>query len=325
MIPYVTFNEEEHSYHLSTTQERYISATQIKERFKRPYLGGFWTFYKAIQRFVEDNRGKSSWFPHKRNLRDLTYHPSNLFPLLDAHHRKRRFAPEELVKEWEEKAIEEVIQYIHQHFPGELPYIQQLQKIIKNEWEVNKNNACTKGTNYHLKQEVYAYETGRGEWGNGERSLPTAAAYSFDLKELPDGYYPELLLYNHQYKIAGQADRVWVETIDSIRFIDIDDYKTNKEIDTENKWSNFLYPINHLPETAYHGYALQISLYAWMLEQHGFVPRNLRFTHIKEDILGESQIPYNIPYLKKEVQDILEFYAVCTSHFQTSGSYSGNH
>ena len=41
---------------------------------------------------------------------------------------------------------------------------------------------------------------------------------------------------------------------------------------------------------------LQISIYAWMLEQEGYVVRDLRFTHINK--------PYPVSYMKYEIENM---------------------
>jgi len=56
-------------------------------------------------------------------------------------------------------------------------------------------------------------------------------------------------------------------------------------------------PIGHLMDCNYIHYELQMSMYAWMLEQFGFTVRNIAFHH-----LGERQ---DLEYRKFEVQRIL--------------------
>ena len=56
-------------------------------------------------------------------------------------------------------------------------------------------------------------------------------------------------------------------------------------------------PVNHLMDCNYIHYELQISMYAWMLQQFGFVPRNLAFHHLGEKI--------ELEYRKFEVERIV--------------------
>ena len=126
-----------------------------------------------------------------------------------------------------------------------------------------------------------------------------------DLYMLPDGYYPELLVWNEKCGIAGQADKVFLETIGNTRYVDIDDYKTNNKIKTESAYVKKLKgrvmmkkPLGHLMDCNHTHYNLQISTYAWVMEQFGFKVRNLAFHHYNK--------PYVLNYLKREVEMMLE-------------------
>lgn len=215
---------------------------------------------------------------------------------------------------------------------------------VKDEWHNIKDNACEKGTKFHLHQEQDAYEKGfmktnpkditnkviqivdskpiyinpntitttrTGPDGNSDKPKPqgkyiedqkisesTLKLSAKDLYLLPDGYYPELIIWNDKYTVCGTADKVWINTIDGVRFIDIDDWKTNKEIKMPTRY-NMEAPLGHLSDVNYIHYTLQLSTYAWMLEQVGFTIRNLYLTHQRE-INGEST-RYKLQYLKKEV------------------------
>lgn len=87
-------------------------------------------------------------------------------------------------------------------------------------------------------------------------------------------------------------------------------HNTNKEIKYENKYSNMLYCLSHLQDCNFNHYNIQLSLYAWMLEQYGYKTRNIGITHILFNNLGEAQYTYYIPmkYLKKEIEEMLEYY-----------------
>ena len=56
-------------------------------------------------------------------------------------------------------------------------------------------------------------------------------------------------------------------------------------------------PLKHLDDCNYNHYRLQISTYAWMLEQEGYVVRSTRFTHLNK--------VYDFEYMKHEVELML--------------------
>jgi len=135
--------------------------------------------------------------------------------------------------------------------------------------------------------------------------------------------YAEKKVFLKDYNVAGMID---VPIIKGDRFV-ILDWKTNKEelhktagyykkIQLGGKWIKstewiktgemLLYPINHLENSKFNIYALQLSLYAYILEQWGYtlVDNGLEIIHIRNN---NNQL-IKIPYLKNEVKLLLEHY-----------------
>ncbi len=184
------------------------------------------------------------------------------------------------------------------------------QQEIKDMWRRDNKAAIDRGNRYHIARENRSLKNGyelNPFTGHEHVVKPRvekvegADNYSIhrDLYKLEDGYYPELLIFNEELRIAGQSDRVFIETIDNIRYVDVDDYKTNKKITTENRWQNLLPPLDHIPDSKFHKYELQVSFYAWMLEQFGFVVRNTAFHHFN--------LKYDTEYKDEEIETIVEF------------------
>lgn len=183
-------------------------------------------------------------------------------------------------------------------------------------WSEISKIACEKGTNFHAKKENEILES------IGQRPLTPSEAFilpttkrvtNLDFKSIPDGIQTEVVVYNHYFEIAGQLDFMNVEG----SYFDIDDHKTNKKIDMwsfrhpKTGYKMMQFPLQHLMDTNYNHYNLQLSLYAFMIEQlTGKKVRSLSFTHYPPDILEDDGISkegvkYNLPYLKKEVLDML--------------------
>jgi hypothetical protein len=74
-------------------------------------------------------------------------------------------------------------------------------------------------------------------------------------------------------------------------------HNTNKKITKTSIFGKMLPPLNYLDCVNYEHYRLQINTYAWLLEQAGFIPRYLGFTHIN--------VPYRFDYSPKEVELML--------------------
>lgn len=189
-------------------------------------------------------------------------------------------------------------------------------------WAEKRDTACERGTLFHQEQEEYVL--GRGvDMNSGKvftvQNQALIMQFTPDLYQLPDGLYPELRMWHNGYRIAGTADKTFIETIKDKRYVDLDDYKTNERINmtsfksyaTGHKMMKG--PLKHLMDCNFQHYELQLSIYAFMLEAAGFIPRNLQFTHYPhpntenpfED--REPQI-YPVQYRKAEVLAMIKAY-----------------
>lgn len=148
--------------------------------------------------------------------------------------------------------------------------------------------------------------------------------------ERPDGVYTERKLWHHGYRAAGRSDKVILRTVNKslqvegselslpsvTRYADVEDYKTNESIDKVSyqfKNGNFKMmkpPIAHIMSSNYWHYALQLSLYMFMLEYQGFEPGNIRiihYPHPTEANPNPERVYYDLPYMKREVINMLSF------------------
>jgi len=105
----------------------------------------------------------------------------------------------------------------------------------------------------------------------------------------------EVVLYNEKYKLAGITDLV-------INGCEVYDWKTNKVFNYFSKYNQkLLHPLDHLDDCEYNKYAIQLSLYGYML---GTV-RRLGILWINP----EYKIQYiPVPYMKQEVEYLLQHY-----------------
>lgn len=126
-----------------------------------------------------------------------------------------------------------------------------------------------------------------------------------NLADLPDGAYPELLLWHGPALLAGQADMICIETIRGKRYVDTFDEKTNggykadagkkrQDIRKAKPGSRLMKPpFDNLYDCTHIKYRGQLSLYLHLLEIHGFIPRNLAVQHyINFDVNQMELIPF---------------------------------
>lgn len=149
-------------------------------------------------------------------------------------------------------------------------------------------------------------------------------------QKLENGIYPEHLVYLKSAGICGQADRV--EVVNGV--VNIYDYKTNKEIKTESyvNWEGISdkmsTPLNHLDDCNLNHYAIQLSIYMYIILKHNpklragkLTIEHINFKEAGKDAYGnrvvlyddfgepvvESIVPYEVPYYKKEVISIINY------------------
>lgn len=205
---------------------------------------------------------------------------------------------------------------------------------IKQAWKAEAKRATDLGTWYHncREKDICSLETIERH----NFSVPVYKPLEVDgikhspNQKLQDGVYPEHMVYLKSAGLCGQSDLV--EVVDG--FVHITDYKTNKEIKTEGytNWegvtTKMLPPVSHLDDCNLNHYALQLSLYMYMILKHN--PRlkpgslcihHVVFEEVDKDKFGnpitaldsngdpvvQDVIVYNLEYLKSEVITLMHW------------------
>lgn len=205
---------------------------------------------------------------------------------------------------------------------------------IKEAWKAEANRATTLGTWYHNQREndICGLD-------NIERSGTTVPIFKPIEKEgikyspnqkLCNGVYPEHMVYLKSAGICGQSDLV--EVVNGV--VNIIDFKTNKEIKVEGytNWEGvkqkMAFPIAHLDDCHLNHYALQLSMYMYIILKHNpkLEPGVLTIHHIifeeagrdkydnpitaldtNGDPIVQNIVKYNLPYLKKEAINLIHW------------------
>lgn len=148
---------------------------------------------------------------------------------------------------------------------------------------------------------------------------------------LSDGIYPEHMVYLKSAGLCGQSDLV--EVVNGK--VNITDYKTNKEIKPEGftNWDGVTQkmnpPIAHLDDCNLMHYNVQLSIYMYIILKHNpkLKPGKLLIHHILFEEAGRDKfdnpiaaldtngdpivkdvILYQLPYLKQEVQTLIDWW-----------------
>ena len=160
--------------------------------------------------------------------------------------------------------------------------------------------AAVKGTAYHAVKENQAYE-------RGAKELKTDGEFKvgYNLKEL-GGEYAELIVYHPFYKVCGSIDGA---VFDKSLVFKLLDYKSNKEKPKKNgfKGERLLTPVSHLENSKLNLYYLQLSIYAFILEEYGYKCDGLKIIYVKDTVKDVTE-EMEVPYLRKEAKAILTYF-----------------
>jgi ATP-dependent exoDNAse (exonuclease V) beta subunit len=150
----------------------------------------------------------------------------------------------------------------------ESKYFGKAAEEIKAEWNASGSAASSAGTKMHLAIEQFLNEAEHlipddvrttTEWSHFMRFW---AKHGTDLEP----YRLEWEVYVEEIKLAGSIDGVFRRKSDGAFFIY--DWKRSKEIKTENPFDHGYAPVDHLPDTNYWHYSLQLNTYRYILENY---------------------------------------------------------
>lgn len=279
----VAFNDAEHIYwNTKHPNRKYTSVTTLVGFYHEKFDEYFWSRYKALEKLIDDEEFKGG----TKNA------------LLNR-------------KQWDPKLLD-----LHNVDPI---VFEQTVKEITDGYEKNRNEACERGTRYHNMRENKFYEKAdhRIEDHNFGLNLNTQFSCeknNFDLNR-ENAVLPEYLIYYSSptgiLNMAGQID-VLIKKGNDIYIVD---YKTNaKGIETKayfnpkTKKKKMMYaPISNVEDTTLEHYTMQLSIYAYMLQQinPNFEIKLLRIVHLDKD---ENETLLDLTYRRAEVEKLFKHY-----------------
>jgi len=181
---------------------------------------------------------------------------------------------------------------------------------VRSDWKLKNKNSTDFGTKIHSLIEEAIKEDALipGDYFNVVKSI-----YDEIKNNFRGSYLTETIVYNTEHQIAGTSDLI----INNENTFSIIDFKTNKQIKYTNDFEdkNLLKPINHLPNSEYFKYSLQLSFYAYFYSVNtGKQLDRLAFYWLKRknnkdytSVEGSTWVRYNTPYLREEVLKCLEY------------------
>ena len=207
--------------------------------------------------------------------------------------------------------------------------------IIQQIWDNEGNRSTTDGTWYHNQREddLCSFASIEREGVTVPVFKPSgenAGVRTAPSQKLEPGVYPEHMVYLKSAGVCGQSDLV--EVVNGK--VNIIDYKTNKEIKMKGftNWEGItekmLLPVNNLDDCHFNHYALQLSIYMYIILKHNpkLKPGKIFIHHVKFEIEREDNWGYPIgkkdengnpivkevivipiPYLVDEVQAVIHY------------------
>ena len=169
---------------------------------------------------------------------------------------------------------------------------------ILQKWENNKNEACSKGTELHKNIELTYNDV-----SVNDETIEYQYFQDFhnDHKFLVP-YRTEWEVYYEEKKIAGSIDMIFQNPDGSFS---IYDWKRCKKIEKSNKFEFGLYELDHLPNSNFWHYSLQLNIYKYiLLKKYDFFIKDMFLVVCHPN--NKKYMKYECPDLQNEVSLIFD-------------------
>ena len=190
----------------------------------------------------------------------------------------------------------------------------KLVQEVLDEWEYKNKFSCNKGTNGHNwvqsrwnKEKFVPIEFDDSE----EFNLSCIKVYNQgtnfynDYKDRLEHLADEYIIGDNTYSVASAVDHLFINKLTG--GLVLVDYKTNSDIHKNEKYAKKMKaPLNNIKDDSIHHYYIQLSIYKYLIEKH----TPLKIEEMFIVWFSENNENYeilDIPYLKKEVEKILEW------------------
>lgn len=187
-----------------------------------------------------------------------------------------------------------------------------VQEVL-DEWKYKNDFSKVKGSTCH----EYAQSLWSGEkwkvklFDNSEEYRKAVAKIMHQANDFCQDYInrlehlaDEYVIGSEEYDIASAIDHLFINKLTGK--LVLVDYKTNSDIHKNEKYAkNMKVPLSHLKDFTLNHYYIQLSIYKYLVEKY----TNLKIEEMFIVWFSENIENYeiiDIPYLKKEVEEILE-------------------
>ena len=267
------FFDDTHEYFYKPTGEKGISVTTLIGEYSQPFDENFWSAYKALEEVCD----MQTWIPLKKVLLARKKFNEKILDKLDIDR-----------KLFDEK-----------------------RTAILQSYEDKRRISCERGTEIHsiLEQALYKRDPSIKKYGFGDKLPVFEGEYS---RKLPDGIYPEYMIAYRDDDIClvGQIDLLIIED----GTIQIQDHKSNAKLEFKSYYNSATKssvkmkpPLQNIDDANGQHYTLQLSIYAWMVQQihPEYEVKRLCIHWIDHD---NNEKFIDVPYLKDDVERLIKHY-----------------
>lgn len=267
------FFDDTHEYFYKPTGEKGISVTTLIGEYSQPFDENFWSAYKALEEVCD----MQTWIPLKKVLLARKKFNEKILDKLDVNR-----------KLFDEK-----------------------RTAILQSYEDKRRISCERGTEIHsiLEQALYKRDPSIKKYGFGDKLPVFEGEYS---RKLPDGVYPEYMIAYRDDDIClvGQIDLLIIED----GTIQIQDHKSNAKLEFKSYYNSATKssvkmkpPLQNIDDANGQHYTLQLSIYAWMVQQihPEYEVKRLCIHWIDHD---NNEKFIDVPYLKDDVERLIKHY-----------------
>ena len=182
-------------------------------------------------------------------------------------------------------------------------YYKMTADEIKISWKEAGTSASSAGTGLHSAIEYY-YNEIEEQINPQYKDCVEWTYFQNFLKDFPDlkAYRTEWEIFDIEYNLAGSVDMVFKDENGEYW---IYDWKRSKEIKTQNDFESGFEPIEHLPNSNYWHYALQLNMYKRILETKYDIPiKGMCLIVLHEN--HKNYMRYELPELQDEITSLLD-------------------
>lgn len=180
---------------------------------------------------------------------------------------------------------------------------------IKAQWDSNRDEAAKAGTFMHYDIECYYNKV---NVSNNSIEYKWFLDFEHD-RTKKGGFAPhlkpfrtEMIVYDEELRLVGSVDMIF-EAPDGT--LQIYDWKRCRDIKKTNPWqSSHVECINHLPDSNFWHYALQLNTYKAIIERkYERVVTDLYLVCLHPENKNNSYLRIKLPILKQEINDLFEY------------------